>query len=280
MATAPLLAELPEDQATGRIAGIYAEIRRFSGVPYVSSLQRHLATFPGMLEWAWAALRPAMVAGAIQEAGWRLAGMARLPPAAPVPAATLFEWEIDAASLAAIRAAAETFARVAPVNLVMGACLKRLLAGERPAGGGGFPTGWTPPPPLPAVPATLDPASLDPARRALLMRLATTVGETPFVPGLYRQCAHWPGLLQWLADTLAPRFAAPETLAAGEAFRAAARAAAQGIVTHLPPLAGAPPADARTLAGIGAAIDRYGQTSPELALFGRLILDALPERTG
>ena len=278
MATAPLLAELPEDQATGRIAEIYAEIRRFSGVAYVSSLQRHLATFPGMLEWAWAALRPAMAAGAIQEAGWRLAGAARLPPAAPVPAAILPAWGIDAAALASIRAAAETFARVAPVNLVMGACLKRLLAGERPAGGG-FRTGWAPPPPLPAVPGTLDPATLDPARRALLMRLATTVGETPFVPGLYRQCAHWPGLLQWLADTLAPRFAAPETLAAGVAFRAAARAAAQGIVARLPP-AGAPPADAPTLAGIGAAIDRYGQTSPELALFGRLILDALPERIG
>ena len=44
-----LLAELPEDQATGAIAQIYDEIRRFSGVPYVSSLQRYLATdVPGL----------------------------------------------------------------------------------------------------------------------------------------------------------------------------------------------------------------------------------------
>ena len=56
-----LLAELPEDRATGRIAEIYAEVRLFSGVPYVSSLQRYLATLPGVLEWAWDAVRPAMV---------------------------------------------------------------------------------------------------------------------------------------------------------------------------------------------------------------------------
>ena len=54
------LAELPEDRATGTIAVIYDEIRRFSGGPYVSSLQRCLATMPGVLEWAWAAIRPAM----------------------------------------------------------------------------------------------------------------------------------------------------------------------------------------------------------------------------
>ena len=36
----PLLPELHESQATGRIAEIYDDIRRFSGVPYVSSLQR------------------------------------------------------------------------------------------------------------------------------------------------------------------------------------------------------------------------------------------------
>jgi hypothetical protein len=70
-----LLAELPEDTATGRIAEIYGEICRFSGVPYVSSLQRYLATMPGVLEWAWDALRPAMVSGVIPKP----AGASRKP---------------------------------------------------------------------------------------------------------------------------------------------------------------------------------------------------------
>src|ERR1700709_1343831 len=79
-----LLAELSEAAATGRIAEIYDEIRRFSGVPYVSSLQRYLATMPGVLEWAWDAVRPALVSGVVQETGWRLAKAARLSAAGPV----------------------------------------------------------------------------------------------------------------------------------------------------------------------------------------------------
>ena len=42
-----MLAELREQDATGEIAAIYEEIRRLWAVPYVSSLQRHLATRPG-----------------------------------------------------------------------------------------------------------------------------------------------------------------------------------------------------------------------------------------
>ena len=53
-----MLPELAEREATGDVARIYAEIRALCAVPYVSSMQRHLATRPGWLEWAWAALRP------------------------------------------------------------------------------------------------------------------------------------------------------------------------------------------------------------------------------
>src|ERR1700761_1488643 len=113
-----MLPELLESQAVGQVAVIYDEIRRFSGVPYVSSLQRYLATLPGVLEWAWSALRPAMASGVIQETGWQLAADVRLPPATAVSSATLHTWGIDNASLAAIRAIADNFLRVSPVNLV------------------------------------------------------------------------------------------------------------------------------------------------------------------
>ena len=79
----PLLAELSESQATGEIAAIYREIRVFSGVPYVSSLQRYLATLPGVLEWAWTTLRPAMVSGVLPETAWRLGAGLRVRPAEP-----------------------------------------------------------------------------------------------------------------------------------------------------------------------------------------------------
>ncbi len=49
-----MLPEVTEQQASGEVAGIYAEIRTLCGVAHVSSMQRHLATRPGWLEWAWA----------------------------------------------------------------------------------------------------------------------------------------------------------------------------------------------------------------------------------
>jgi hypothetical protein len=264
-----LLAELSEEAATGRIAEIYDEIRRFSGVPYVSSLQRYLATLPGVLEWAWAALRPAMVSGAVPEAGWRLAQAFRLPPAAPVNAVML------GADVAAIRNIAANFVRVSPVNIVTGACLAQLLNGARPSGSG-FPGGWTPLPMLPPMPGNVDPASLPAEQRAVLMRFATEVDGKPFIPALYRQIAHWPAVLAWLADELGPRFTAPETVTARAAFRAAAREAAPAIVAQLPRIPDSPPPDADIVRRVLATIDRYAETSPEMTMFGQIILDAFP----
>jgi hypothetical protein len=270
-----MLPELPESQAAGRIAEIYDDIRRFSGVPYVSSLQRYLATLPGVLEFAWAALRPAMASGVIPETGWRLASDVRLSPADLISTATLQRWGIDAAALAAIRNIAANFVRVSPVNLVTGACLAQFLIGANPSGPG-ISTVWTPPAMLPPMPGNVDPAALTAEQREVLMRFATEVDGAPFIPALYRQIAHWPAVLAWLADELGPRFDAPETAAARAAFRAAARAAAPDIVARLSISAEGAPPDAPTTRRVLAAIDRYAETSPEMTMFGQLILDALP----
>jgi hypothetical protein len=270
-----MLPELLESQATGRIAVIYDEIRRFSGVPYVSSLQRYLATMPGVLEWAWSALRPAMTSGVIQQIGWQSAAEVRLRPATAVTPATLRTWGIDNASLATIRSIAENFVRVSPVNLVFGACLHRLLTETTPAGNGYTGT-WQPPVMLPPMPGNIDPDTLPAAQRAVLLQFATDVGGVPFIPALYRQLAHWPPVLAWLADELAPRLHAPDTDAARVSFQAAARAAAAEIVARLPPPPQATHLDGTTTQLVLAAIDRYAQTSPEMTMFGRFVLDTLP----
>jgi hypothetical protein len=285
-----LLAELPETQATGRIATIYDEIRRISGVPYVSSLQRYLATLPGVLEWAWGTLRPAMVSGVIPETGWRLAADMRLPPASPVSTTLVRHWGVDAAGLAAIRNIAANFVRVSPVNLVTGACIRLLVAGAAPFGpgrsspgpsdrgsaGAGRSGAWEPPAMLAPMPGNVDPNALPQEQRAVLMRFATDVAGTPFVPALYRQVAHWPPVLAWLADELGPRLTAPETAAARAAFQSAAGSAAPGIVARLRALPGDAPPDADTARRVLAAVARYAETSPEMTLFGQLMLDALP----
>jgi len=271
-----LLAELGENQATGEIAVIYDEIRRFSGVPYVSSLQRYVATMPGVLEWAWVALRPAIVSGVIPETGWRLARSVRIPPAPPVSAAVLRLWGVDAAGLAAIRNIAANFVRVSPVNLMTGACLHLVLTGKPPHGAG-FDARWTPPAMLAPMPGNVDPQALPADPRAVLMQFATEVDGKPFVPALYRQLAHWPLFLGWLATELGPRFSAPETNAARAAFRQAARDAAPAIVARLPGLPPAPAPSAEMVRRVLVTVDRYAETSPEMTMFGQLLLEALPE---
>jgi len=270
-----MLPELLEQDATGRIAEIYAEIRTFSGVPYVSSLQRYLATMPGVLEWAWDAVRPALATGAIQKTGWRLAEAARITPAAPISAAALRVWGVDAAGLQSIRNIAENFVRVSPVNLMTGATLRLLLTGTKP-GGGTFPTGWTPPEMLPPMPGNANPEKLTPDTNAVLMQLATELDGAPFIPALYRQLAHWPGFLAWLATELAPRFTADETNVARANFRQSAWDAATDIAARLPALPTGPVPSPPTIQRVLTAIDRYAGTSPEMCMFGRLILQAVP----
>ena len=269
-----LLAELPEHQASGAIAVIYDEIRRFSGVPYVSSLQRYLATMPRVLEWVWAALRPAMVSGLVSETGWRLADSVRLTPLPPVSAEARAAWRLDTGAYATIGAIAENFVRVSPVNLMTGACLRLLLTEPSPQGPG-IETTWTPPAMLPSMPGNVDPLALPPEQRAVLLRFATDVDGAPFIPALYRQLARYPAFMAWLADTLVPRLSESETNAARAAFRAAALAAAPAIVTRLPGLPSAPAPDAETARRVLATIDRYAETSPEMTMFGRLILDVI-----
>ena len=269
-----LLAELPEDRATGAIATIYEEVRRYSGVPYVSSLQRYLATMPGVLEWAWAAIRPAMVSGVVPEMGWRLGRDVSLAPLPPVSAATRAAWKLDIGAYATIGAIAENFVRVSPVNLMTGACLRSLLTGPPPEGPG-IAEIWTPPAMLPSMPGNVDPEALPRDQRAVLMRFATEVDGAPFIPALYRQLARFPAFLAWLADELVPRLNAQETNTARAAFRAAARDAAPAIVARLPaPPPGLAP-DAEATRRVLATIDRYAETSPEMTMFGRLVLDAI-----
>lgn len=272
-----MLAELREADATGEIAAIYAEIRRLWAVPYVSSLQRHLATRPGWLEWTWTALAPAFTSGRAQLAGWRAAEGLAIPRLPPVSREALRVWGVDAAAEAAIRATCASFVRVSPVNLMFAGLLRQLLAGERPAGTGGLAPSWTPPPALGPLPPLADFAALAPAERAVLLSLGTTVGSQPFVPGLYRMLAAWPHFLAHAATVLRPHLQDAATGAAYQRLLAAIDTAVPGVLAALPspPATRSMPSTAE-FPGVLAALDTYRKTSPEMVVVGRMLGDALP----
>jgi len=279
---APLLSEVPEAGATGETARIYAEMRRYCGVSYVSTLQRHVATVPGCLEWCWASVRPAFLSGKIPETAWRLAAPENLAPLPPLTRPALRLLGVDAAGEAAIRNIWESFVRVSPINILFGACLNLLLEGGDGTGEGEDVADWTPPPMLPPMPPMADPATLAPDHAAVLLQLGEAGPDgTVIVPGPYRCFAHWPGYLAWAATQLGPLFG--DFAVTAECGRVADRvsAAAPDILRDLPPLPKTPKRpDAAQTAAIQDAIVRFKGASPEMIVFGTLLLDALSAVAG
>ena len=275
-----MLAELSEDAASGEIAEIYGEIRRLWAVPYVSSLQRHLATKPGWLEWAWSALAPAFLSGQAQSAGWRVAADLELPAIPPLTTAALRNLGVATADEGVIAEVCAGFVRVAPVNLVFSGLLRRLLKGERPAGSGWPTDTWRPPETMPALPAMVHMAALDEDDQVVLLRLGTDVDGTPFVPGLYLILANWPAYLAHLGGALAPLFSAPETDAARAALLAGIDQEVANLFAGLPPISGEGAPAPEQIPAVLATLDMYRRTSPEMVIFGRLIAAALPNGSG
>jgi hypothetical protein len=272
-----MLAELPEPDARGEIAGIYAEIRRLWAVPYVSSLQRHLATRPGWLEWTWATLVPAFTGGHAQTAARRAVDGLVVPRLPAISREALAVWGLDAAAEGAVRAACASFVRVAPINLMFSGLLRRALSGDRLAGPPAPDAAWTPPPPLGALPPLVDGATLPSAPQALLASLGTAVGDERFVPGLYRMIATWPGLLAHVATVLRPLMDDGATLASCRRLLAAVDAEVGPVFALLPPPSDVPPRPAaEDVPAVLAALDTYRKTSPEMVVFGRMLGDALP----
>lgn len=271
-----MLAELNEADATGDVARIYADVRRQCAVPYVSALYRHLATRPGVLPWAWTAVSPALENGTAQEAGWRVAADLPLEPLPSIPRDALRVWGVDASAEQAVRNICDGFVRVAPVNMVFAGVLKRFIAGDKPSGKSASAT-WQPPADIPAPPPLVDPAKLDAAQRGILMRFATTASGQPFVPGLYRMLAHWPGLLAHLSVVMAPRLASEATASAFDLVRARIDAAVPLVFAQMSTPSALPPApSADEKANVLIALETYRKTSPEMIVFGRLFRDALP----
>lgn len=271
--------EVNEADATGEIAEIFAELRTLWGVPYVSAIHRTLAAKPGFLEWAWEVVAPVFRDGRGQDAAWRCAADLAVPPLDPIAAASLRVWGIDAAALAAVRTAAEGFVRVAPINMVFAGLVKQILEGATPSGTGARRDVWNAPPPLPAPPDMVDLARLDPAARDATMRLASEMGGKPFVPGLYRMLAHWPGLMAHLATALPPRLASAPVTSAFDELRRRIDAAVPDVLASLPPVSSrhAAPSDTDSadFFNIGQT---YRRTSPELIVVGQLLAEALPQR--
>ena len=245
-----MLAEIRQADAPPEIAAIYADIRAVSGVPMVNLIWRHFATLPGVLDWAWTALRPLVGSEEMQAARARVAAAVALPSIPRLAPEALAEAGLDAAGLDALRAMMAAYVRGNLTNMVALTALRpRLDAPDRPAAQ--FAPGPVAPaaqllPPLPHIEALTD--DLVATIRALAASHDGAGGGV--IPSLYLALAPWPGVVNALARWLGPLYA----LDAMRTARASTvRVAEQEAAAMLPSIGQAPAG----LAAMRPTLDRF-----------------------
>ncbi|MGI9658574.1 MAG: hypothetical protein ACR2OD_06675, partial [Gaiellaceae bacterium] len=134
--SSPALPEIPEREATGRVAELYEEIRRTVGLPLVNLVYRVLAA-NGTLEAAWAELAPNLRGPEIPAAARELVGLVDVA-CPPIPAAALATVGASGAQLASGQSTVAAYMHANPRNIL---AVSALLE-EAPGGGA--------PPPAPA----------------------------------------------------------------------------------------------------------------------------------
>ena len=117
------LPAVTEAETSGETAAIFADFRALLGVSTVNLIWRHLATIPGALPWAWAALRPAYADGRLAAAAAALA----IPPLplAPIAPAAWTAAGLDQAARDGIAAVETAYGRTNPLAML---ALTALLA--------------------------------------------------------------------------------------------------------------------------------------------------------
>lgn len=245
-----MLSEIRPADAPSEIAAIYDDICAASGVPVVNLIWRHFASLPGVLAWAWTAVRPLVGSMEMEVARARVARAVALPAMAQPAQAAWAKAGIDAGTLPELHRMIAAYVRGNLTNMVALTALRmRLDAPERRAillAPAPAPPADASLPPLPRI-ETL-PTDLATAIRALA---ASHDGAgNGVIPSLYLALALWPGVVMALADWLGSLYV-PETMRM--ARESIVRAAEAEAAVMLPDVGPAPEA----LAVMRPTLDRF-----------------------
>lgn len=217
-----------EAEATGEVAAIFADIRGVFGVGVVNLVWRHLAVFPGGLEWAWGSLRPIYVSGHARAAAVRLRAALPLPALPMIPPEALVAAGVP--EEAPIGAILDAYDRTNPMALVALTLLQLGPADVPPPALDVWPE--RPGVPLPPLPEM---AALPASTQALIWRLNEIgPGPAPILASMYRHLGPWPGYLALSWALLAP-LDVPAIIAAGQVAANAEAEKLRGLLAPQPP---------------------------------------------
>lgn len=263
-------AEIAEAGADGEVARLYTDIRRCMGIGMVNLIYRRMAARPGVLPWAWAALRPLFTGGRVAAAAKELgAGLDRGGLEA-IPREAFFAAGLNDHSLRTVRMILDDYNRGNTANLLAIGALAAFLGGGG-AGRAPRPADETAaearPPRLPPI---RKPDALDASTAELVRLLSAPVAPegSAMIPSLYLHLAPWPA---WLAMASATALA-PARLAAARGEGRALHARAQPSIVALAD-AMAPAAGIETPAGDElAALAKTARAFAEGPIAGMVVL--------
>jgi hypothetical protein len=210
----PAIGELA---ATGETAEIFADIRSTLDVEVVNLIWRHLATFPGALQWAWASVKPLYLGPAIVPAD-NIRRTLVLPHLPPLSQDTLRAAGLDVSALSSIRAILDSYQHTNALALVcFSAFLTRFQSAEASqkvtpflvdSDKSYFPPSRVSyvPPSRVALPRLIPMTEMHPSLANLIYELNGfgEDGDTALVASLYRHLAHWPTYLALVRTILVP----------------------------------------------------------------------------
>lgn len=271
-----------EDDATGEIAALFADLRATLGVPFVNLIWRHLATMPGMLAWTWSVVKPMHATPALRQAADTLRAGVTIPAGVGQPVEVFDAVHVLPDDREVIRAMLRDYGTGNSLNLLSLLLVQAVLAGETPGGRvieesesrGRTGTVLRTLPPLPGL------AELSPSLRTLVVELDQfgRLVATDAVASLYRHLAHWPGFLAVAHVALSG--AHRNGLLRTEHQRTLSHATAM-VHSQLLPLArvpAPPPEVGRAEAQAGIEIFT-GQMIARMVAMGEIMLALLPTET-
>lgn len=198
--------EVPMAEADPATLDIYRKLMTAAGSGSPALIFRHMAVYPGLLDWIWAAVGEDIEAGWPREAVWKLVKEQAVPPLPPFTAQEFDKAGIDAQARRIIGHMLTSYNRMNPVNLIAVGAARALIAGDDTAApADAFPeTLSAPPAPPPDLPPPLAMDGLDADLRGAIENICRTIPKSTadVTPTMYRHFAIWPPFMHLVADRL------------------------------------------------------------------------------
>ncbi|MDD9907539.1 MAG: hypothetical protein OXT06_28515 [Rhodospirillaceae bacterium] len=193
-----------EADATGDIAALYDDIRATLGVPVVNLIWRHLAMFPGGLDWAWTALKPLYASGAITAEAAALRDGLAVPTLPGLTGPALSVAGLTPDDISQIDMILASYEQSNAMNIIALGALAAYLDGTGAAQASVSDVPLSAPPVEGTMPPLLTLDEMSPDVRALVEALNTVGGRAEILASMYRHLANWPPYLGLLSALVTP----------------------------------------------------------------------------